>query len=153
MEKRVNSRSDVQQEIEKHVLKRVEEELGNVAIESNPKLIIDSEKGTYICPDFYSEGENLIGEIYSHVGKLKGSQPDKIATDILKMMLYEKVCGTKLRKIIAVCEEDALKQLSGKSFLAEAIRKFDVEILYIKLSSDDRDRLKNIMYMQNLLNN
>lgn len=65
----------------------------------------------FICPDFYSVENKIIGEIHAHIGRLKGAQPDKIASDVLKMLFYEKVSGCNWKKYIAVCSKEELEQL------------------------------------------
>lgn len=75
----------------------------------------------YIQPDFYSESELVIGEIFSHIGKPKKGQDNKIANDILKMLLLDKFTGKIHRKIIVVCDEAEKKKLQGLSALAEGM--------------------------------
>lgn len=60
---------------------------------------------TYIQPDFYSEEPGIIGEIFAHIGKPKKAQDNKIANDIWKMLLLEKITGKQFRKVIVVCDE------------------------------------------------
>ena len=87
MGKRNDSRSDVQKDVEKYVFEQICEQLGDTTIVDNARLSIDADGKIIICPDFYSEESKIIGEIHAHIGRLKGSQPDKIASDILKMLL------------------------------------------------------------------
>ncbi|MFQ9703194.1 MAG: hypothetical protein ACLR0U_15560 [Enterocloster clostridioformis] len=69
-----------------------------------------------------------MGEIFSHIGKPKKAQNNKIANDILKMLLLDRITGKTYRKIIVVCDEIEWKKLNGKSlFLAETIRQFGIE--------------------------
>ena len=128
----------------------------------NKELSINKEGKIIIRPDFYSSENKIIGEIHAHIGRLKGSQPDKIASDVLKMVLYEKVNGCKWNKYIAVCCKEELEQLKGKSFLAEeiengkktfseAIREYKVEVLYIDLPENLRFELAECMKRQNLM--
>ncbi len=125
-----------QQNAELYIADAVEGWLG-FPVERNHKITFND--GVQIIPDLYSESEKVIGEIYAHIGTLKGNQPDKIASDILKMLLHEKVTGTTYRKLIVIVDEMVEKQLTGKSNLAESIRQFGVELMRIDLDADVRD--------------
>ena len=99
-------------------------------------------------PDFYSEEQLIVGEIFAHVGKPKKAQDNKVANDILKMLLLEKTTGKQYRKIIVVCDASEKKKLEGKSVLAESIRQFGIEILCVEIDTDMiqilNDRFGNI---------
>ena len=71
---------------EEYVFSIVQSEL-NVTLEKNPKINVVGK--IYIHPDFYSEENRIIGEIFAHIGDLKTGQKHKIAHDILKMLLLE----------------------------------------------------------------
>ena len=134
--------SDFQQEMEKLLFQKVCDDLQTDQLEANPTLIINHTSGIKIVPDFYSEEKRIIGEIHTHMGKLKGGQPDKIASDILKMMLFEEVHGKKFSKYIVVCDEKEKEQLTGISFLAEAIRHYDIHVLCLDVGADNYEKLK-----------
>ncbi len=149
--KRYNSRSDVQQAIEKEMFEKIKDILNDSALEEGKKLPLGEDGKNFICPDFYSEENKIIGEIHAHIGRLKGAQPDKIASDILKMLFYEKVNGGNWRKYIAVCDKEEYEQLTGKSFLAKVIREYDIKLLPVELSSDTLSKLFEAMKRQNLM--
>lgn len=94
-----------------------------------------------IQPDFYSENAHIVGEIYAHIGKSKSGQDRKIAKDILKMLLIEKIKGEEYRKIIVVCDEEERKKLEGDSMIAESIKEFNIEVKMINIEPDLRDAL------------
>ena len=98
------SSSIEQMRAEEKIFSLVEKAL-NVPLEKNPKLYLANNEYTYIQPDFYSAERCIIGEIFAHVGKPKKAQDNKIANDILKMLLLEKISGKHYRKIIVVCDE------------------------------------------------
>ena len=98
--KHIDSKSDVQVEIEAIMLREIQKELRDDTIVKPDSLPLDTDGTVYICPDFYSEENKTIGEIHAHIGRLKGSQPDKIASDVLKMLLFEKEQGIKYKKYI-----------------------------------------------------
>ncbi len=128
--------------MEKLLFQKVCEGLQTDQLEANPTLMINQASGIKIVPDFYSEEKRIIGEIHTHIGRLIGGQPDKIASDILKMALFEEVHGKKFSKYIVVCDEKERKQLTGKSFLAEAIRHYDIHVLCLDIGADNYEKLK-----------
>ena len=132
------------------MLEQIKIILDDPTLEGNPRIYLEG--GTeYICPDFYSKHKKIIGEIHAHLGRLKGSQPDKIASDILKMLLHDKKNGQVWEKYIVVCCKDEYEQLSGNSFLAEAIRELNVKLLLIDLPVKLHNELSESMKKQNLL--
>ena len=150
MVKRLDSKSDVQVDLENYIIKRVREILGNIEISSSPTIILNADNKSIICPDFFSEKEKIIGEIHAHEGRLKSSQQDKIASDILKMILYEKTSGLSYTKYIVVCGKEEYEQLNGKSYLAEAIREYGIILLYVEIPEEARMQLKETMLKQDL---
>jgi hypothetical protein len=80
---------------EEKIFALVEKSL-NVSLEKNPKLYLANNECTYIQPDFYSAKHCIIGEIFAHIGKPKKAQDNKIANDILKMLLLETGRGWRL---------------------------------------------------------
>ena len=96
MTKFMNGDSSTQQEIEEYLFNKISEELG-VKFEHNPTICLNEEKKVYIEPDFYSEEERKVGEIHTHKGRLKPAQRHKVAGDILKMLLLDKVHDTTNR--------------------------------------------------------
>ena len=97
---------------------------------------------TYIQPDFYSHKDCIIGEIFAHVGKPKKAQDNKIANDILKMLLLEKVEEKKYRKIIVVCDDAELKKLKGLSALSESV-PIDHALREMLIKAQDRQKMTN----------
>lgn len=136
---------------ESEIFSIVEEKL-NLTLERNPKLYLSNDNQIHIEPDFYSEKDLIIGEIFAHIGKSRKAQSNKIANDILKMLLLDKITGKKHRKIIVVCDETELKQLRGKSALSESIRQFEVELLYIPISTDLRNKILGAQKRQRMTN-
>ena len=85
----------MQMQAEDIIFSKVEEQLG-IKLERNPKIYLRDNAFTYMQPDFYSSEQCIIGEIFAHIGKPKKAQDNKIANDILKMLLLERVTGKKL---------------------------------------------------------
>ncbi|MBQ8696787.1 MAG: hypothetical protein IJ519_03610 [Clostridia bacterium] len=151
MNEREKSSSIEQIFAEEYIFADVERIL-NVKLEKNPKLFLSNNQYTYIQPDFYSAERLIVGEIFAHIGKPKKAQDNKIANDILKMLLFEKVSGRKYRKIIAVCDEAEKKKLLGMSVLSESIRQFGIEVIYVPISEKLRDEVINAQRRQRMTN-
>ena len=145
----MKSSSHEQREIEIYVFKKLEEML-QVSLQSNPKVILT--EGVHIEPDFYSEEEKIVGEIFAHHGKLKVGQSHKVAQDILKMLLLDKMQGVTYRKYLVVCDKEIERALTGKSALAESIRQFDVQLVCIVLPEDLRDKILAAQNRQVMVN-
>ena len=128
------------------------EDLLNVKLDKNKKIFMADNAFTYIQPDFYSEQDCIIGEIFAHIGKPKKAQDNKIANDILKMLLLEKKTNKQYRKIVVVCDEAEEKKLQGLSALAESIRQFDIEIMCIELDEDIRNQIIEAQELQRMTN-
>ena len=145
------SSSVEQQRAEEKIFLLVEKAL-NITLEKNPTLYLSNNKYTYIQPDFYSANHRIVGEIFSHIGKPKKAQDNKIANDILKMLLLEKLSGKCYRKIIVVCDKKEEEKLKGLSALSESIRQFGIEILYIEISEKLRNDILNAQKRQKMIN-
>ena len=128
------------------------ENILKVQLEKNPRLYLANNEYTYIQPDFYSAEHCVIGEIFAHIGKPKKAQDNKIANDILKMLLLEKIAGKPYRKIIVVCDEQEEKKLKGLSALSESIRQFGIEIMYIQIDEKLRQEILNAQERQKMTN-
>ena len=136
---------------EEKIFVLVEKEL-NIQLEKNPKLYLSNNEYTYIQPDFYSAEHCVIGEIFAHIGKPKKAQDNKIANDILKMLLLEKISGRYYRKIIVVCDEVEERKLKGYSALSESVRQFGIEILHIQIDDILRKEILNAKARKKMTN-
>ena len=151
MEKFHKSSAHIQMQAEDIIFHKVEK-LFNIKLEKNKKIYLADNAFTYMQPDLYSEDKYIVGEIFAHIGKPKKAQDNKIANDILKMLLLEKTTGKQYRKIIVVCDLSEKKKLEGQSILAESIRQFGIEILYIEINEDIRNQILNAQELQKMTN-
>ena len=145
------SSAHVQMQVEELIFHKVEDLLG-VTLHKNKKIFLADNAFTYIQPDFYSEEDCIIGEIFAHIGKPKKAQDNKIANDILKMLLLEKITNKQYRKMIVVCDEAEQKKLQGLSALAESIRLFGIEIMCIDLDKNTRNQIIDAQKLQKMVN-
>ncbi len=144
------SNSEEQRSIENYVIREIERILG-FPLERN--VSVQLADNIYINPDFYSNDQTIVGEIYAHVGTLKVGQQRKISQDILKLLLLDKSKDMSYRKIITIVDDTVEKYLKGKSFIAESIRQFGIEIIRINLPDELYCKIQNAQSRQNLINN
>lgn len=143
------SSSIEQQKAEVYIADIVEGWLG-CSLQRGTKVSLGD--GVHIEPDLYSEDERIICEIFAHIGVFKVGQQHKISQDILKMLLLDKTTGFHYRKIIVVADDKVEKYLHGKSFIAESIRQFGIEVKKIKLSDEVRMSVTNAQARQIMIN-
>ena len=144
-----NSSSLIQQQAEQEMFANVQKHLG-VSLVKNQKINLCGD--TFMQPDFYSEEHGIVGEIFAHIGKPKKAQDNKIANDILKMLLLDKIKDRKHRKIIVVCDESEKRKLEGTSALAESIRQFGIEVMLEKVSSEMHANILQAQALQKMTN-
>ena len=147
-----NSVSDTQLKIEAYLFDQFKEEYGLSNMVKDHVIELSLDPYVTIKPDIYCEHPKIIGEIHSHLGKLKSAQIHKIAADILKMNLFEKNVGD-CSKYIIVCSKEEEEQLKGNSYIAEAIRQYRINVIYYELDPDLHTDLENTMEKQNMLRN
>ncbi len=145
-----DSTSDAQITIEAYLIDRFKEEHGLTDIVRDHIIELSHDPYVTIKPDIYCEHPRIIGEIHSHLGKLKSAQIHKIAADILKMNLFEKNVGD-CSKYIIVCSKAEEQQLKGNSYIAEAIRQYRIKVIYYELDPELYGDLANTMEKQNML--
>lgn len=143
------SKSDEQQKAEIIIGTRVEKEL-SCPLKRNEKVVLS--EGIHIVPDLYSEKDRIVGEIFAHIGSLKVGQQHKISQDILKMLLLEKAKGVKYRKLLIIVDDKIEEYLKEKSFIAESIRQFGIEIKKIDLLGETYEAVLNAQRRQVMVN-
>lgn len=139
------SKSDEQQKAEIIIGDRVEEYLA-CPLKRNERVVLT--EGVHIVPDLYSEKDRIVGEIFAHIGFLKVGQQHKISQDILKMLLLERIKGAKYRKMLVIVDDKIEEYLKGKSFIAESIRQFGIEIKKIELPDEIYETVLNAQKRQ-----
>ncbi len=143
------SSSHEQQQAEKFIAGLVEEWIG-CSLSKNIHVVISD--GIHIEPDLYSEDNRIIGEVFTHIGGVKVGQQHKLSQDILKMLLLEKSRGVQYRKIFVIVDDKVEKYLNGKSFVAESIRRFNIEIKRIYLPAEMCETIANAQKRQIMVN-
>lgn len=75
------SDSKVQREAEEIIFENLKSKLKCDDLQSNVRILISKANNIWICPDFYSEEKHIIGEIHTHLGKLKSACNQRAPTD------------------------------------------------------------------------
>jgi len=131
------SSSDEQQSAEEVILEQLNFKLKLNLVPAR----LDISDSVYVQLDGLDEKKKTACEIYARIGKLIGSQSDKVASDLLKMELVERSKGGQWRKIFCFGDPQAAKLLQGKSWLAAAAKSLNVEVQIVTLPEAERKKL------------
>lgn len=93
-----------------------------------------------------ADGKVLV-EAYAHQGTMRGAQLKKISEDAFKLVTLARG-RPGMRLIVAFADELAATSFLGKSWRAEALRIWSVEVLVIELHDDVRDDLRDAQVRQ-----
>ncbi len=126
-----------QREAESAVLELVQAKLGCALVPESFSI----GDGVSVKLDGINRDRHVLCEIYCRIGRLKGSQPDKVAADMLKLVLVERALGGQWQKLICFADNDAAKSFRGKSWLAAAVTRMGFEILVVELPAEVREQL------------
>lgn len=131
----------------------------SVVADLNAKLSLNLASAKVLLPsgktvqlDGYNAEERIACEVYARVGKLKGSQSDKLASDILKLLSIERQFGGQWRKIICFVDADAMKTLTNESWLAASAKLFGIEIYLAELPDSMRQSILQAQALQKMVN-
>ena len=137
-----------QREGEAVILTLLQVELGCPLVEE----VLPLGDGAVVKIDGINREHRILCEVYSRIGKLKGAQPDKLASDMLKLSLAERALGGAWRKLICLADPDAASCLLGKSWLAAAARRMDFEVRVCELPPAVRERILAAQRRQRMVN-
>ncbi len=96
--------------------------------------------GATVDVDGVDAGQSVFVEVFLRQGRLKGPQLDKVARDALKLVTLGR-SFTASALVIAFADEAAAASVTGQSWLAEALRAWDVRVLVVPLPDAVRDAL------------
>ena len=142
------SDSATQRNAESAVISLLQERLG-CTLASTAVTLND---GVIVQIDGFNRECRLLCEVYSRIGTLKGSQPDKLASDMLKLVLAERQLGGTWRKILCLADPLAAKPLQGRSWLAAAARTMGFEVVVVPLTSELRESIVSAQGRQKMVN-
>jgi hypothetical protein len=93
----------------------------------------------------------VLVEIFAHQGRLRGAQFHKVARDALKLITLRRVYPDS-RLIIAFANADAARHVEAESWLAEALRVWEVEVLTVELGNEIRAGIRLAQRRQVMIN-
>lgn len=148
--KRNDSRSDVQGDAEGVILKKASEVLG---IDIAPRAIkINS---ATVNVDGYGEGNGkvIIAEVYAHQGSLKSAQRNKVYADILKLIFIKQFLKKDfIDAYIIFGDEEASNVLKGTSWGSEVAKAYGIKPITVSLDSELREAIKTAQLKQDIRN-
>jgi len=101
--------------------------------------------------DGASDDKQVFVEIFAHQGPLKGGQRHKVATDVLKLITIGREYPDA-QLMIAVTDETAAASLKSTSWLAAALRLWDIKVEVVPIKDDTRTQLRNAQDQQKMDN-
>ena len=141
------SDSSEKQTAEEYMLSALEKNLG-ICFDPEAKLPIE----VGVQPDAIDPDTKVIVEAYARIGSLKGAQLHKVKGDILKLAFIEKKIGKGWRKIMCFASDEAAKYVQGKSWVAEAVKVFGVEVRVVNLPLEQRENIMSAQKRQRMVN-
>ena len=107
--------------------------------------------GARVDVDGVADDESVLVEIFAHQGRLKGARPKKVAQDALKLITLART-RPSARLILAFGDRVAAASVLGRSWLAEALRTWNVEVLVVDLEEEVRRELLAAQARQVMVN-
>ena len=144
---RKRSDSEEQRRAEPIILALLARELG---VELAPKAL-DLPGGARVEVDGVSRDEAVLVEVFAHQGRLRGGQFHKVARDALKLITLARE-RSGARMIIAFADNGAADCVRGKSWLAEALRAWSVEVCVVALDDVIKDEIRAAQTRQVMVN-
>lgn len=141
------SDSEPQRLAEPLILAAVADQLG---VELEPRTLYFP-NGARVDIDGVDEAETVFVEVFARQGRLKGGQKRKVALDAFKLITLART-RQGARVILAFADDDAAAEVRGKSWLAEAVATWDVEVIVIELDEAVREGLRSAQARQTMAN-
>jgi hypothetical protein len=113
---------------------------------------IDLGEDACVEVDGVNTEQRVICEIYCRIGRLLPAQKKKIAADILKLMVTERVLAGRWRKILCFADAGAAGEVRGRSWLAKAVALEGIEILVLDLPAETRASIVAAQARQVMIN-
>lgn len=136
---RTTSDSSEQLSAEPYILAAVGERFG---VELR-KRRINLEAGSRLEVDGYASDPLILCEAYAHIGPAKPGQQKKVMTDALKLVVARAELGgaEDCHAVLTFCDEAAAAHFSGKSWMAEALRQLNIEVLVVEIPPEVRESI------------
>jgi hypothetical protein len=134
MSKKHPSNSEAQQEIEKKVVEKLTNEYKCTFTRKT--------ENTNFEFDFFNKEKRIIGEVYAGIDKIKTGSRRKVIADCFKLAAAEKILEGEWNKKIVFVDITIKEIFEGNSWIKEAINIFNIELMVIDISLEDKDALR-----------
>lgn len=105
------------------------------------KRKIDLGDGVWCEVDGVSNDGLVLVEAFAHHGRMVGGQLRKVSEDAFKLVTLAKT-RTCARLILVFADDVAARSFLGRSWKAEALRLWNVEVLVVELDDTARDGVR-----------
>lgn len=152
--KRLESRSDVQADVERYVLAELSQRFGLV-IQSGrintgrsfvqlDGLAIDKERSFAVAV-----------EVFAHVGRVKAAQRHKVHADVFKLALVRSLLQeqgfTEVKAIFAFTCIECARSITGRTWIGDAAEHYGVQSTTVELPPDITTNVLAAQARQNLI--
>ena len=107
--------------------------------------------GARVDVDGVDEDETTFVEIFARQGRLKGAQFHKVARDALKLITITR-SRENATLAIGFGSPEAAASVTGKSWLAESLRTWRIQVIVVELEEAVRDALLVAQARQIMIN-
>ncbi|HVW18629.1 MAG TPA: hypothetical protein VHB30_10320 [Solirubrobacteraceae bacterium] len=104
-------------------------------------------EGVHCEVDGASADGRVLVEAFAHQGAMRGAQLKKVSEDAFKLVTLARG-RAGIRLIVAFADELAAKSFLGRSWKAEALRVWGVEVLVVELHGDVRAGIRDAQVRQ-----
>lgn len=136
------SDSREQRAAEKDIRGALAQELGVTFLEAHPERL-----GSLKLDGYAPGPPPVLVEVFAHVGPSKGGQRHKIAHDMTKLLLAERLLGVPCRKVIAVLDEAAIAH-TRRGWDGVFAKEFGIELHPVKGLDDRHEMLRAVQLRQ-----
>lgn len=98
------------------------------------------------------KGQWVFVEVYARQGQLKGAQPKKVCTDMLKLITAEKILKQPVQKYILFGSNEAMKCFQNNSWHKRAADEWNITLETGELSEQTKQSLKAAQARQKMVN-
>lgn len=151
---RSRSRSDQQRFAEAEIIRVLGGQLG-VSLKSR-RLSLGENASVQV--DGYGEKDGVLylAEAYARIGKLHGSQPDKVDSDVLKLLLLQRQLrgadSDRLFRLLIVFADQSAKESYLRVWRRTSLREGDIEAPVVDLSPETRTAIEAAQILQRMKN-
>lgn len=104
--------------------------------------------GGWMEVDGASDSPALLCEAWAHQGPPKSAQKNKVMADALKLLYARQLLSKPARLILLFADRDAAAHFLGRSWMAQAVREFGVEVHVAQLPSATREAIRRAQERQ-----